>query len=1001
MPIYSKYTGVGTTYTFVGTAPITVTNVAGTVTTSMTQSSGSTNGWLSSTDWTTFNSKQPAGSYANTSLSNLIAPTAVNVALLGTLGTVTDPSYSFTGDPNTGIYSSGADTLGLVTGGTDRITVTSSGNVGINNTSPNARLQVDQSGTQIGLAVFSTSSNNTAELFNQGTTNYTLALNSAANSAQTGASIGAYFARGTLSTRSQTLSQDSLLSISASGHTGSAVAGISAAVVLATDQNTTSTAYGGQIVFATTPNSTPGGFPIPRIYIKNDGNVNFPNLTASQILATDASKNLQTLTTATYPSLTELSFVKGVSSAIQTQLNGKQATGNYITALTGEVTATGPGSVAATIANSAVTNAKLADMAANTIKGNNTGLSAAPLDLTVAQTTAMLNAFVGDSGSGGTKGLVPAPAIGDATKYLKGDGTWATVSSLPSQTGNADKVLATDGTSTSWQYSGLGAGSLGTSNVVLGRSKPASLAGTEDTIIGVSAANAITTGIKNVVIGASAGPTMATSNRIICIGAGADTKTSGDGSSVVIGDSAIVASDSVVIGASSNSGTSSYNAVIGRGCGASTMTAGNNVIVGAIAGNLMTSATRTILIGYNAGNVLTSGNDNCFIGDSSGKANTSSGQSVAIGTSALQSYAQTVSAGGITAVGHQAFAALTTANLNPGSGEYSPVAIGYQAALTATSATGAVAIGFRALNRTTITQSTAIGSLASGGIESVSVGWECLRDTSGARNIGIGRSGMSTLSTGTDNVGIGYAAGFFGGFFGYSGAQLTTGSGNLLLGAYSATLTSSTTYGISIGYNAVSASNECAIGGYNTNGVTQGRVDTVLLGRGGASIPSAGAAAVKVMTQRATGTNIDVSAGTLTLAGSQSTGTAAGGAVFIATAPTGTSGTTLNSHVNRLQVSAAGDVSVLTGQLTINTAGKGLTVKAGSNAKIGVATFSGVSSVTVSTTAVTANSIILVTNQSGGYAPMCVNNIVAGTSFDIIHNNIFTGTVGWFIVEYS
>ena len=36
--------------------------------------------------------------------------------------------------------------------------------------------------------------------------------------------------------------------------------------------------------------------------------------------------------------------------------------------------------------------------------------------------------FVGDSGSGGASGIVPAPAAGDASKYLKGDGTWATVS---------------------------------------------------------------------------------------------------------------------------------------------------------------------------------------------------------------------------------------------------------------------------------------------------------------------------------------------------------------------------------------------------------------------------------------------------------------------------------------------------------------------------------------------------------------------------------------------
>lgn len=45
--------------------------------------------------------------------------------------------------------------------------------------------------------------------------------------------------------------------------------------------------------------------------------------TASTIGIFDGSKNLISATTATYPSLTELSYVKGVTSAIQTQLNTK------------------------------------------------------------------------------------------------------------------------------------------------------------------------------------------------------------------------------------------------------------------------------------------------------------------------------------------------------------------------------------------------------------------------------------------------------------------------------------------------------------------------------------------------------------------------------------------------------------------------------------------------------------------------------------------------------
>lgn len=48
--------------------------------------------------------------------------------------------------------------------------------------------------------------------------------------------------------------------------------------------------------------------------------------TASTIASFDASKNVKSLATATYPSLTELSYVKGVTSALQTQLNAKAST---------------------------------------------------------------------------------------------------------------------------------------------------------------------------------------------------------------------------------------------------------------------------------------------------------------------------------------------------------------------------------------------------------------------------------------------------------------------------------------------------------------------------------------------------------------------------------------------------------------------------------------------------------------------------------------------------
>lgn len=67
-----------------------------------------------------------------------------------------------------------------------------------------------------------------------------------------------------------------------------------------------------------------------RMAIRADGSVQIAGLTASELVATDANKGLQSLAVATYPSLTEISYVKGVTSSIQTQLNAKQAQGDVL-----------------------------------------------------------------------------------------------------------------------------------------------------------------------------------------------------------------------------------------------------------------------------------------------------------------------------------------------------------------------------------------------------------------------------------------------------------------------------------------------------------------------------------------------------------------------------------------------------------------------------------------------------------------------------------------------
>jgi hypothetical protein len=57
-------------------------------------------------------------------------------------GTAAAPSIAFESDPNTGIYSPGADQLAISTNGTGRLFVNASGNVGVGTSSPQAPLHV-------------------------------------------------------------------------------------------------------------------------------------------------------------------------------------------------------------------------------------------------------------------------------------------------------------------------------------------------------------------------------------------------------------------------------------------------------------------------------------------------------------------------------------------------------------------------------------------------------------------------------------------------------------------------------------------------------------------------------------------------------------------------------------------------------------------------------------------------------------------------------------------
>ena len=179
-------------------------------------------------------------------------------------------------------------------------------------------------------------------------------------------------------------------------------------------------------------------------------------LTASRALVSDASGHPAVSAVTS----TELGYLDGVTSAIQTQLNGKQATitGGASTITNANLTASralvsdGSGKVAA----STVTSTELGylDGVTSAIQKQLDGKATSSHTHSLASTTAAgflrqlngstSNFLRGDgtwatppnttystmkgatSSAAGSTGLVPAPAAGQNQQFLRGDGTWST-----------------------------------------------------------------------------------------------------------------------------------------------------------------------------------------------------------------------------------------------------------------------------------------------------------------------------------------------------------------------------------------------------------------------------------------------------------------------------------------------------------------------------------------------------------------------------------------------
>ncbi len=94
-------------------------------------------------------------------------------------------------------------------------------------------------------------------------------------------------------------------------------------------------------------------------------------------------------------------------------------------------------------------------------------------------------------------------------------------------------------------------------------------------------------------------------------------------------------------------------------------------------------------------------------------------------------------------------------------------------------------------------------------------------------------------------------------------------------------------------------------------------------------------------------------------------------------------------------------LQTIDGNLQLGTAGNKISIPTGANASIGTATLVA-GTVTVATTAVTGSSLIFISRETAGgtLGHLSLDNIVAGTSFDIISDEAAdTSTVNWWIIN--
>ena len=476
--------------------------------------------------------------------------------------------------------------------------------------------------------------------------------------------------------------------------------------------------------------------------------------------------------------------------------------------------------------------------------------------------------------------MLSATGTASSSTYLRGDNSWATVSSGgASDIGALDDVLMdttnfissfliqtdsdgsapTTGTLSNASHN-IGIGhdvfldlASGVGNIGLGTfALTNQITGDYNIGLGYNALGTTTQGQYNIGIGYEAGYGFDDSDYNVAIGYRA-LRQQGGSNNTALGAFAMYGAGA--------SNTANNNVAVGGRAMEAVTTGSNSVFIGYQAGTDITTASSNVGVGYQALYKQTTGLRNVALGANTLDQSTTEADNIAIGYNALGG----VIAGGEknVAIGSYAGDAITTGDAH--------VLIGYQAGTTMTTAQKCVYIGYYAGRDTTTAQENigigdqALENNTTGG-SNTSVGHYAMKDTntgygnlalgsgalmantSGQRNVAVGgQNALSSVTTGHQNIALGT----------YAGDNITTGTGNVVIGrADVPSATADRQLSISAGDNATPV----WITGNSSGGINSKAEVVAVAGN-------------TVLTLAQTGAYIYWTAGTLTLPASGTVGT--------------------------------------------------------------------------------------------------------------------------------